>query len=183
MKHTKGLSIAIFSQNGEAKLWSEVLLKHSLTESSESIPRIMVAGLRVEGTGDLNSRRAQLRLVISVTYCVTWVSYLPPLRLSFFVCYMQITSTLQLLGGSSEVLYHVQALSTAEYKCKSSLALEQEVGHVCTCTWALLNPAWEQNRLNGRGKRPGILGNRTFDLFSYLTRSSGLWYLVQMNTS
>lgn len=87
----------------KALIWSasKALLKHSLIESSEPIPRIMVARLRVEGTGDLNCRRAQLRLVISVTYCVTWVSYLPPLRLSFFVCYMQITSTLQLLGGSS----------------------------------------------------------------------------------
>lgn len=44
-----------------------------------------MAGLRMEGTEDLNLRRAQLRLVISLTYCVTWVSYLPSLRLSFFV--------------------------------------------------------------------------------------------------
>lgn len=48
----------------------------------------------------LNSRRAGLTFIMSVTYCVTWVSYLPSLRLSFFVCYMQITSTLQVLGGT-----------------------------------------------------------------------------------
>ena len=44
-----------------------------------------MAGLRMEVTGDLNLRRAQLRVVLSLTYCVNWVSYLPSLRLSFFV--------------------------------------------------------------------------------------------------
>lgn len=81
---------------------------------------------------DLNSGRAELMFVICYLLC----NLSELLTLSETVCYMHITDTLQLLGGSSEAVYHAQALSTAEHKHKLSLPLSPELG--CACTFAAL---------------------------------------------
>lgn len=113
-----------------------------------------MAGPRAEGTGDLEKKWTQ---VCHLCYLLCNLGELLTLSETQFVCDMQITSTLQLVGGSSEVQYHAQALSTAEYKCESSLPLEQ-ARRACTSTGRCDTPNESKTGSMGEGSgRPGIL--------------------------
>lgn len=105
MECTKGLHLHEVTQNGQGKFLTRTAFKANniLKESSESLPRVMV-----EGNGDLNSKRAELTFVICYLLCD--LGELLTLSETQFLCYMQKTSTLQVLGGPSEVVYHAQAL-------------------------------------------------------------------------
>lgn len=73
------------------------------------MPKIMVTwlggGEGRERTGDLNSSSGP-ELMFVISYLLHNPGKLLTLSETQFLCYIQITSTLKLLRGSSEVLHH-----------------------------------------------------------------------------
>lgn len=105
--------------------------------------RITMARITMVGAqGDSDSR--------AVTYCVTLGELLTLSENCFLACYMQVTSTLQLLGQVGSCTMH-RLYQLQNTNVKLSLPLQQAAGRACTHReqWETLT-RWKRGRIRSQ---------------------------------